>query len=359
MAAQLLRLAAAAAALSVGRSQPTHAACNSSRDMSTAAVVATCQDFCAGKCSFRNRTSSAPADQGAPLNLTLYRLTPQHVLGIANRNTGDPPGDVGFFLSRKTLAAECAQDPTNIRCFLNGINIYGKFEVEMDGLFGPYHMCNPTQGKDDTVDSNWKCYQYCEEPPKCEAWAKQNDTLDWQGPLCYCKNGRANHTVGRVHRESYHPGPPPSPPKWWPAEQCAAEGLVPSGGTRARCSLALLPTPPLRSRPDHRRARRLLHQRHRVQDPGGFNPSGVLCRVRQQRMRGVGYASRAGQRGGRRLPTDEITAEIPPCSPGRPLHRELQGAPPVRDTSAALMLLCMPPWCTPCSCICPLSVLTC
>ena len=39
-------------------------------------------------------------------------------------------------------------------------------------------MCNPTQGKDDTVDDNWKCYQYCETPPKCAAWKDQKDSLD-------------------------------------------------------------------------------------------------------------------------------------------------------------------------------------
>ena len=94
------------------------------------------------------------------------------------------------------------------------------------------HMCNPTQGKDDTIDDNWKCYQYCEEPPKCAAWKDQNDTMNWQGPSCYCKNGRGNHTVGRVHRESYHGhhGPPPPAPAWWPQAQCSAVGLVPSHG---------------------------------------------------------------------------------------------------------------------------------
>jgi hypothetical protein len=236
MVAQHLLVCVVAVATMASRGvQAAHAAppavCNSSAS-SEAGITATCKDFCSSDCSFRNASSPAPADQGLPLNLTLYRITPQHVLGIANRNTGDPPGDVGFFLSRKTLAAECARDPTNIRCFLDGINIYGKFEVEMDGAFGPYHMCNPTHGEDDTVDSNWKCYQYCETPPKCDAWAKQRDAQDWQGTLCYCPNGRGNQTVGRVHRESYHGhgGHPPPPPVWWPTEQCAAVGLQPSGG---------------------------------------------------------------------------------------------------------------------------------
>ena len=88
------------------------------------------------------------------------------------------------------------------------------------------------QGKDDTVDANWKCYQYCETPPKCGAWKDQKETGDWHGPDCYCKNGRGNRTVGRVHRESYHHhgGPPPPAPAWWPQEQCSAVGLVPAQG---------------------------------------------------------------------------------------------------------------------------------
>ena len=132
----MLRLAAAAAAAAAAGAAPAAKPCNNTAPQTDAEVQATCADFCAGKCSFYNKSSELPADQAKPLNLTLYRITPQHVLGIANRNTGDPPGDVGFFLSRKTLAAECAKDPNNIRCFLNGINIFGKFEVEMDGGFG-------------------------------------------------------------------------------------------------------------------------------------------------------------------------------------------------------------------------------
>ena len=128
-----LRLAALAAAVAVAQA----AQCNSSESQTDAEVEQTCASFCDGKCSFYNKSSALPADQAKPLNLTLYRITPQHVLGIANRNTGDPPGDVGFFLSRKTLAAECEKDPSNIRCFLAGIDIFGKFEVEMDGEFGP------------------------------------------------------------------------------------------------------------------------------------------------------------------------------------------------------------------------------
>lgn len=101
-------------------------------------------------------------------------------------------------------------------------------------------MCNPTQGLNDTIDANWVCYQYCETPPQCDSWASQHDTRGWQGLLCYCSSsggggdssgsgGRGNRTVGRVHRTSYH-GHSSAPPKWWPAEQCAAEGLVPAGG---------------------------------------------------------------------------------------------------------------------------------
>ena len=45
-------------------------------------------------------------------------------------------GDIGFFLSKKNLTQECARDPTDFGCFLDGDDIYGRFVVEMDTGFG-------------------------------------------------------------------------------------------------------------------------------------------------------------------------------------------------------------------------------
>ena len=72
-----------------------------------------------------------------PKNLTIYRLTPRNVTDLVDHDTGDPPGDIGFFLSEKSLHAECLRDPNNIACFLAGDNVYGSWIVEVDGKFGP------------------------------------------------------------------------------------------------------------------------------------------------------------------------------------------------------------------------------
>ena len=96
-------------------------------------VRRTCADFCAGRCSFYNASKETPT----PKNLTLYRLTPRNVTDLVDHDTGDPPGDIGFFLSEKSLHAECLRDPDNIACFLAGDNVYGSWIVEVDGKFGP------------------------------------------------------------------------------------------------------------------------------------------------------------------------------------------------------------------------------
>ena len=68
----------------------------------------------------------------------VYRVTPRNVTDIANKNTGDPTGDIGFYLSRKSLVVECRDDITNQRCFLARDNIFAQSVVEVDGNFGGY-----------------------------------------------------------------------------------------------------------------------------------------------------------------------------------------------------------------------------
>jgi len=109
-------------------------ACDTSRPAS-----AVCEDFCTSKCSFYN----ASDETGEPTNITVYRLTPNNVTGIQNKNTGNAPGDVSFFLGKKNITQQCAKNPASFGCFLDGDNIYGKFTVELDGRYGPYFECNP------------------------------------------------------------------------------------------------------------------------------------------------------------------------------------------------------------------------
>jgi hypothetical protein len=67
--------------------------------------------------------------------LTVYRVTPRQALGIEDKDTGDAAGDVGFTLSNRQHALGCLRNTSNHGCFLdnNTDNIYGKFEVEVDG----------------------------------------------------------------------------------------------------------------------------------------------------------------------------------------------------------------------------------
>ena len=99
-----------------------------------------CDDFCNYRCDFHNETMG---ETGGPLNITIYCWTPKNVTGIANKDTGDVPGDVSFFLSKKNLTKQCFHDPSGFGCFLDGDNLYGKFVVSVDGHFGPYFECNP------------------------------------------------------------------------------------------------------------------------------------------------------------------------------------------------------------------------
>ena len=77
-----------------------------------------CEDFCTSKCSFFNATAG---ETGQATNITLYRITPKNVTGIQNKNTGDAPGDVSFFLGRKNITQRCAQDQAAFGCFLEGL----------------------------------------------------------------------------------------------------------------------------------------------------------------------------------------------------------------------------------------------
>ena len=99
-----------------------------------------CEDFCTSKCSFYNASAG---ETGQPTNITLYRITPKNVTGIQNKNTGDAPGDVSFFLGKKNIAQRCAQNPTSFGCFLDGDNIYGELGPPRSPDADPDHSHSP------------------------------------------------------------------------------------------------------------------------------------------------------------------------------------------------------------------------
>lgn len=153
-----------------------------------------CEEFCSGRCSFFNVSAG---EAGVPTNLTLYRMTPHNVTDAANKDLADIPGDIGFFLSRKMLRLQCARDPRNQRCFLAHNDSYASFEVEVDGRFGPYLMCNPAARSWGYDTSEFLCAVDCLTPPQCGAYQRNGTGFhgDYQ---CYC--ARTNRTVGRQPR---------------------------------------------------------------------------------------------------------------------------------------------------------------
>ena len=181
-----------------------------------------CEDFCTSKCSFYNESLG---ETGQPTNITVYRITPKNTTGIQNKDTGDAPGDISFYLARKNLTQQCARDPTSFGCFLDGDNIYGKFVVEIDGQYGPYFECNPINvyGDEDGrrsitgeaaewgetnypqpsfIDTRtFECGQGCLSPTKddCHIYKEVNGSQGFGGGYqCFCDGtARHNKTVGR------------------------------------------------------------------------------------------------------------------------------------------------------------------
>lgn len=206
-----------------------------------------CEDFCTSKCSFFNATAG---ETGQATNITLYRITPKNVTGIQNKNTGDAPGDVSFFLGRKNITQRCAQDQAAFGCFLEGDNVYGKFTVEIDGKYGPYFECNPINVFNSEADRisavatpvqygaygqpiagfptpawvdtrTFECGQGCLQPTAgdCHDRKQRNGTSSFGGGFdCWCDGtARHNQTVGR-EAPPFHGGGSPGPAWWVP--QC-------------------------------------------------------------------------------------------------------------------------------------------
>jgi hypothetical protein len=228
-------------------------ACDLSKASTREGADAVCADFCNYKCGFWNASSSEPTESGKPQNITLYRITPFNVSGIINKNTGDAPGDVGFYLERKNITQQCAKDPHSFGCFLDGDNMYGQFTVELSGSWGPYEECNPVTvggkggspwgggGSGWTDTQNFQCGQNCLNPTRkanCtstshNSWDQpRNGTGREGGFQCFCNDAEMRHlkSVGREPRggtSSYGPRPIDLPQGWYqPTPQCE-EGFEP------------------------------------------------------------------------------------------------------------------------------------
>ena len=167
------------------------------------AAGCSCDDFCAGSCQPFDSGKLPPAPTSAQRvqNMTLYRFTPRSVRSVlADTNTGDADGDLGFFLDRRSLTARCALEPTNLRCFLAPWSqiVFAKWELEIDTGWGPYLACNPAYDNPNGTAwnlDNYLCSQACVVPPFCGDVVRKNNSQGGDGQItCYCD--RANRSVG-------------------------------------------------------------------------------------------------------------------------------------------------------------------
>ena len=120
-----------------------------------------------------------------PANLTLYRLTPNNITDLRNKDTGDADGDTFFSLNEYDLPLRCINGSgTDARgCFLDVNDVYLQFVVEVDGLYGPYGHCNPPY--QNSLFGNFSCRGMGKGKP--------------QNTSQYCVCPRTNRTVGKQH----------------------------------------------------------------------------------------------------------------------------------------------------------------
>lgn len=233
MPRRALQLAAAMSALLLGCAAGLDANCS-------------CTEFCAGTCAATNR--------GTPHQLTMYRLTPGNVTGLADKDTGGSAGDLGFVFQRLSALARCSEGEANTNeCFLAYQSIVKQFYVDVDGKFGPFMRCNPMQfeaftGHSDLVDTKrWGCYPWHGRGPT--PW---NSTSGHGSDSCtdntYC-GAKMNASVGRdpAMHHAYDPKNPNIAEyfagEWYSLHhdgECP-QGRTPGDGKTPSCSWQLAP----------------------------------------------------------------------------------------------------------------------
>jgi hypothetical protein len=191
----------------------------SPRLVALAAVVAlagalspncSCSSFCNGTCAATNN--------GKPIKLAVYRLTPYNVTDIAEKDTGDAAGDMGFYLEKFRAQMTCTPDEANTdSCFLGFKPVVRRFMLEMDGKWGPFFRCNPmpfANNPDDGVHvdtKHWGCYPWHGRAPTPWVPPQPGPGSSGRGSSCldnaYCPE-IMNASVGRdpAQHHAYTPG---------------------------------------------------------------------------------------------------------------------------------------------------------
>lgn len=116
----------------------------------------TCEKFCNYECSI-NATN--------PKNVTSYRMTMHDVFDLADKDTGDIPGDTSFVIYQKKIQLICKSDPNELFCrdvaqftgdSPNNTDLVLELTIEIDGQYGPYLACNPLDPKNPQT-GGWNC----------------------------------------------------------------------------------------------------------------------------------------------------------------------------------------------------------
>jgi hypothetical protein len=154
-----------------------------------------CSTFCAGSCSI-----NASRKQ----NITLYRMTPDKVYDMVNKDTGDVLGDTSFVISKRTSAYECKTSLkgspfcSQVTQFSgddqNSTDRILAFTIEVDGQWGPYLPCNPDNASRPL--GSWHCSTDVIAPPK--GWPQTCDADHITGFDQICLRGKADKIHNNV-----------------------------------------------------------------------------------------------------------------------------------------------------------------
>ena len=189
-------------------------------------VCTSCADWCSGACSFGGPDVAGLPNTRQLQNITIYRMTAANVTDLDSKNTGDPAGDLVFNMDERAIPLVCRHSSTastNPDCIegnthswlLNSNLVYLQWEIEVDGVWGPYQMCNmnltdKATGKQG--DGKWSCVGgifsanftdrqlcgTCARTGKAVGWKFMNATTSAAKPAPVPPSASCNATFQRV-----------------------------------------------------------------------------------------------------------------------------------------------------------------
>jgi hypothetical protein len=116
-------------------------------------LCSTCADWCAGTCDSFRRPPKTTVNADGTETITLYRMTPQNMTDLTDKDTGDARGDLMFTLDEEAIPLQCRHYPSDPDCvtgdasqthqwLLDAPLVYARHTVQTSGEWGPYLHCN-------------------------------------------------------------------------------------------------------------------------------------------------------------------------------------------------------------------------